>query len=167
MALIALLVVASGQGPTLADELDKFQPKKSRSFVSFGAAYYDFIKENGSGEIHLEYRDGNRLWLFKPFAGALATTDGSVYPYAGLLTDFYFGERLVVSPSVAAGPYFRGGGKNLGSVFEIRSGLEIAYRFENRVRLGLTFYHISNAGVGNNLNPGVEALGLTYSIPLN
>lgn len=72
-----------------------------------------------------------------------------------------------MTPSVAAGPYLRGGGRDLGHVFEIRSGLEIAYRFNDRSRLGLLFYHISNAGLGDDKNPGAEALGLTYSIPLN
>jgi len=55
----------------------------------------------------------------------------------------------------------------MGSVFQIRSGLEIAYRFDNRSRPGVIFYHFSNAGLGDDPNPGSEAISLTYSIPLN
>lgn len=139
---------------------------KSTSFLSGGVGYYDLIKESGSAAIHLEYRDGNRLWLFKPFAGVTFNTDPVFYAYAGVLTDLYFGRHIVVSPSIAVGPYFRGRGKDLGHVFEIRSGLEVAYRFADRSRLGLTFYHISNAGLGDDRNPGVETLALTYSLPL-
>ena len=137
------------------------------SFLSIGAGYYDLLHDADSAEFRMEYRSKYRWWLFKPFAGATVTTDGVFYPYAGVLSDFYFGKRIVVSPSVGAGPYLRGGGKDLGHVFEIRSALEVAYRFDDRSRIGVMFYHISNAGLGDDRNPGAEALSLTYSIPLN
>ncbi len=87
-------------------------------------------------------------------------------PMGGILTDFYFGNRIVVSPSVAVGAYFEGSGKDLGHVFEIRSALEVAYRFDDRSRLGVMFYHISNAGLGDDENPGAEVLTLSYSFPI-
>ena len=67
--------------------------------------------------------------------------------------------------TIGAG-YFEGNGKDLGHVFEIRSALEVAYRFDDRSRLGVMFYHISNAGLGDDKNPGAEALTLSYSFPL-
>ncbi|WP_417514748.1 acyloxyacyl hydrolase [Minwuia sp.] len=138
------------------------------SFFSLGAGYYDPIKgDRAAGEGRIEYRHGERFWIFKPFAGATVTTDPSYFGYAGVLTDVYFGKRLVVSPSVAVGAYLRHRGKNMGSIFQIRSGLEVAYRFDNRVRVSLMFYHFSNAGLGDDRNPGSEAVSLTYSIPLN
>ena len=48
---------------------------------------------------------------------------------------------------------------------EFRSSLELAYRFDNRARLGLSFYHLSNASLDDN-NPGTEVFSLNYSIPL-
>lgn len=137
------------------------------SFLAVGAGYYDPLHDADAAEFRLEYRSRYRWWLFKPFAGVTATTNPAAFAYGGVLTDFYFGNRIVVTPSVAAGPYLRGNGKDLGHVFEIRSGLEIAYRFNDRSRIGLIFYHISNAGLGDDKNPGAEALSLTYSIPLN
>ena len=118
------------------------------SFLSIGAGYYDLLHDADAAEFRVEYRSRYRWWLFKPFAGVTATTNPAGFAYAGVLSDFYFGNRVVVTPSIAAGPYLRGRGKDLGHVFEIRSGLEIAYRFNNRSRLGLLFYHISNAGLG-------------------
>jgi hypothetical protein len=143
--------------PALADD---------PSFLTVGGGYFDILHDDDAAELRLEYRDENRSWIFKPFAGITITSDAAFYGYAGVLTDFYFGNRIVVSPSVAVGPYVKGGGKNLGHVFEIRSGLEIAYRFNDRSRLGLIFYHISNAGLGNDENPGAEVLSLSYSFPL-
>jgi lipid A 3-O-deacylase len=137
------------------------------SYLSFGAGYYDIFHEADSAEFRLEYRNKFRWWLFKPFAGMTVTSDPAFFGYAGVLSDFYFGDRIVVTPSVAAGPYLRGAGKDLGNVFEIRSGIEVAYRFNDRSRLGVLFYHISNAGLGDDQNPGAEALSLNYSIPLN
>lgn len=137
------------------------------SFLSLGAGYYDILHDADAAEFRMEYRSKYRWWLFKPFAGITATTNPAAFAYAGVLTDFYFGNRIVVSPSVGAGPYLRGDGKDLGHVFEIRSALEIAYRFDDRSRIGVMFYHISNAGLGDDQNPGAEALSITYSIPLN
>ena len=137
------------------------------SFLSMGAGYYDLLHEADAAELRVEYRNRHRWWIFKPFAGVTATTNPAAFLYAGVLSDFYFGNRIVATPSIAAGPYIRGSGKDLGHVFEIRSGLELAYRFDDRSRVGLMFYHISNAGLGDDRNPGAEVLSLTYSIPLN
>ncbi len=35
----------------------------------------------------------------------------------------------------------------MGHVVEFRSAVELAYRFSNRARLGLEFYHLSNAEI--------------------
>jgi hypothetical protein len=158
LVLALVLGISTPAGPSNADD---------PSFLSIGAGYYDLLHDAGAAEFRIEYRSRYRWWLFKPFGGLTSTTNPAAFAYAGVLSDFYFGNRLVVSPSVAAGPYLRGAGKDLGHVFEIRSGLEIAYRFNDRSRLGLLFYHISNAGLGDDKNPGAEVLSLTYSIPLN
>ena len=158
LALLSVLSVLAVSGASRAE---------GPSFLALGVGYYDLLHDADSAEFRLEYRDKHRWWLFKPFAGITATTDAAVFAYAGVLTDFYFGRRIVVTPSVAPGAYSRGNGKDLGHTFEIRSGLEVAYRFDNRGRLGLLFYHISNAGLGDDRNPGAEVLSLTYALPLN
>ena len=63
------------------------------------------------------------------------------------------------------GGYHTGDSSDLGGVFEFRLSLDIAYRFDNRHRLGVRAAHISNGGV-NEQNPGEEELFLTYSIPV-
>lgn len=40
----------------------------------------------------------------------------------------------------------------------------MAYRFDDRSRLGLEFYHLSNAGLDKH-NPGTEILLAKYSVP--
>ena len=51
-------------------------------------------------------------------------------------------------------------------MLEFRSGIEVAWRFDNRSRLGVEFTHISNAGIYDR-NPGTETLTVNYSIPLD
>ena len=106
-----------------------------------------------------------KIWIVKPFAGLMGTTDGAVYGYGGFLMDIFFGRRIVLTPSLAAGYYSDGNGRDLGHAVEFRSSIELAYRFDDRSRLGIAFYHLSNAHLDDH-NPGTEILGVVYSIPL-
>ena len=96
--------------------------------------------------------------------GIMASIDGSVHAYAGVAVDLFFGRRYVLTPSFAPGLYLQGDGKDLGHVVEFRSSLKFAYRFDNRSRLGLDLFHLSNAGLDER-NPGANQLMLTYSVP--
>jgi len=79
------------------------------------------------------------------------------------MTDIYFGS-WVLTPSAAVGLWQKGDGKNLGSWVEFKTGAELAYRFADRSRLGVSFHHISNAGLTER-NPGEESFELVWSIP--
>ena len=116
-------------------------------------------------EFRAEYQSSRKFWIFKPFGGLMATSDASIYGYGGILVDFYFGDRWVLTPSFAAGLYEEGDGKDLGHIVEFRSSIGFAYRFNNRSRLGLSFYHLSNASLSED-NQGTEILSVGYSIPL-
>jgi hypothetical protein len=157
------LVIAAGLGAAAPARADGDDP----SFLVFGLGYYDVNKQNNSAaDFRLEYRHGEKLWIFKPWVGVEGTSDGAFYGAAGILIDVYFGKRLVLTPSFGAGLYADGDGKELGHAVEFRSQIEIAYRFDNRARLGLAFSHISNASIGDK-NPGVEILNVYYSLPLD
>lgn len=137
------------------------------AFLRLGAGVYNMFYKDTSAAIRVEYvfaEDRKLLW-FTPFVGVTATVDGAVYGYAGLGINVFFGKRYVLTPDFAAGYYRQGGGKDLGSSFEIRSGFDFAYRFDDRSRFGVAFHHVSNAGSGD-INPGEETLMLSYSIPL-
>lgn len=138
------------------------------SFISLGAGYYDLFDDQSAGEARLEYRfsESNKLFLFTPFVGVTATTDAATYGYVGIGVDVFFGRRWVATPNFAVGVYGNGDGKDLGHAIEFRSGLEIAYRFDDYSRLGLSFTHISNAGLDER-NPGVESLVVMYSMPFH
>jgi hypothetical protein len=124
-------------------------------------------RENEAALFGLEYRSNLWLWKFKPFIGAMGTTDKGFYSYAGLRLDAYFFKRIMVSTNMAPTLYVRGNGKDLGSMGVLRSGLEVAYRFDDLSQLGAGFHHMSHGKVFGNLNPGTETIEITYSIPLS
>lgn len=172
VALATLLFAgASGlasTGPSRADEASfvTFGPDEP-AFVNGAIGYFDVIDEaSPAADFRLEYRHDEGLWIFKPWVGLEVTSDGAFYPVGGLLADILLGEHVVITPSLGIGGYFNDlGGKDLGSTFEVRTQLEIGYRFEDKSRLGLAASHISNGGISSH-NPGTEVLTVYYSYPL-
>jgi len=139
------------------------------AFLSVGAGVYDVMDgKETAAEGHVEYRfsESNKLWHFSPFVGMMATGEGATYGYGGVGIDIFFDNRWVLTPNFAVGLYGNGDGKDLGHAVEFRSGVELAYRFDDRSRLGLTFHHISNSRLDDQ-NPGAESVLLMYSIPFD
>ena len=99
---------------------------------------------------------------FVPAAGVMVNSDGSFYAYGGFRFEIAAGRRWQITPQVGAGIYARNGGFNLGGPVEFRSGLEVTRQIGDRERLGLLFYHLSNAVLYHH-NPGSESLVLTFS----
>jgi lipid A 3-O-deacylase len=155
-ALVGLTLAVAG-APARAQEVGQ---------VKIGLGYLSLRKsQDAAAEFRLEFRPDHKLWFLYPFFGVMATADRSVYGYGGLSADINLGRRIVITPSLAAGYYERGKGIDLGHEIEFRSAIELAYRFDNGMRLGATLYHLSNASLGAR-NPGTEVLSLSFSIPL-
>lgn len=136
------------------------------AFFSFAGGAFDWNRQKDQGaEFRFEYRHDQKFFFFKPFLAGAGTTTGSGFIGAGILLDVYLGNRFVLTPSVAPHYYWGGNKKlDLGHELEIRSQLEVAYRFDDRSRLGLAVSHYSNASIGET-NPGTESAMVYYSIP--
>lgn len=139
--------------------------------IALGAGAFNITPSNRrfsrtSAQLQGEYRLGDMLWIVAPFVGLMGTSAGGFYSYTGFGFDVNFGHSWVVTPTFAGGYYYRGDGTNLGSWWEFRTGAEFDYRFDNRSRLGIAFYHLSNAGLAKS-NQGEQALLLVYSVPLH
>jgi len=137
-------------------------------YLTISGGWFDFNRQKDqSAEFRLEYRSDYKLWHFKPFVTASAVSNGMTFFGAGVLVDIYMGRRWVITPSFAP-TWWRGKTKalDLGHALEFRSQVEVAYRFDDRSRLGLSVSHVSNASLGDT-NPGSESLMLNYSIPFS
>jgi lipid A 3-O-deacylase len=162
ISILAAIAVAFGvysSAPARADD---------PAFLTLTAGWFDLNRQKDQGgEFGLEYRSDKKFWWFKPFVTAAGVTNGMTFIGAGVLIDFYFGRRWVLTPSFAP-TYWRGKTTDLdlGYGLEFRSRLELSYRFDDRSRLGLAFSHSSNASLGDT-NPGTESLMVHYSIPVD
>lgn len=117
----------------------------------------------------LEIPFGDRFALpIEPGFGVMAHGDGGGYLYSTLRVPFdrvwpeRWPARLRVAPYTGAGLYDDGDGKDLGGPVEFRSGVEVLWRTGDRLWLGLSFYHLSNA-VLYDRNPGAESLVFVLS----
>ncbi len=130
---------------------------------------YNTANEDNPTELGVEYRfAGLRIpklpasIALKPAVGVAGTEDGNFWGYGGLRLDLKLGS-WVVTPQFAVSLYEDGDGRNLGGVLEFRSGIEVGYKFPAGPRLGLLFYHLSNADFYD-FNPGSNSLVLTLSL---
>lgn len=141
--------------------------------ISFAAGVFDLLRPRSmTSEFEAEYKfhlqclkSPFEFLEFRPLVGLMMTARGSGYLYGGINFDFLFWDHLLISPGFAAGYYWQGSGKNLGFPLEFRSGVELAWQFSDWHRLGIHFYHLSNASLARR-NPGEESLVLYYDIPL-
>jgi len=137
-------------------------------YLTVSAGWFDLNRKKDEGaEFRLEYRSDYKLWELKPFATLAVASNGMTFIGAGVLMDVYFGKRWVLTPSFAP-TWWRGKTStlNLGHAIEFRSQLELAYRFDDRGRIGLSISHYSNASLSD-INPGTEALMVNYSMPFS
>lgn len=158
LAFLSLLAVLAMGAPAQAQD---------PSFISVGVGWYDINDDQDAVDVRLEYRSKEKfLGFIKPWLGVELTSDVAAYGAVGILTDIFFGRRVVLTPSFGVGLYTDGDGKDLGSPIEFRSQIEIGYRFDDRSRLALAFSHISNAHLDEQ-NPGTEIATIYYHIPLS
>jgi len=186
LLIVPMVGVAGGlMQKASAQEMD--DQSESVDLISVGLGYFDqsfldpeFIwfdnPDDGPFEeavdFRLEYRFGDSLVPFtepyaqiKPWIGGEATSDGALYGAGGFLVDIPLGS-FVFTPSVGAGLFSEGGGKELGSIIEFRTQLEVGYEFDNKSRVGVTYSHISNAGISDT-NPGTNLIVVYYHIPVD
>lgn len=149
------------------------QARQIPDLVSFAIGGFDIPRDKWrTWEFEMEYKAHfNALKSplscleFRPLAGIMSNMWKSVYIYAGINFDLLFADHILIAPGFAAGYYGRGDGKNLGYPIEFRSGIELAWQFSDWRRIGVHFYHLSNASLSRR-NPGEESLVFFYDIPL-
>jgi len=156
---LAILVLGITVVPVVAGPANA-QDRSDHLAFSVGA--FDALNSTRSAEVGFELRFAPRAFELRPVIGVAVTSDEGGYVLAGLRRDFDVAERWVLTPHFGLTVYDEGDGKDLGHAVEFRSGVELAYRLNDRSRLGVSFYHLSNAGL-DETNPGSESLVLVYS----
>ncbi len=160
---VAVLALSAGlvSAPAKADSV-AYDP----ALLTLGVGDYNVLHDiQNEAVFRAEYRFGTRIFYIRPIVGVETNTGGGVYAYGGFGINLPITDHIVLFPSGAFGYWDRGDSKNLGAHEEFRTGAEIAWRFDDASRIGVSFHHISNAGITQR-NPGVEEALLEYSLPL-
>jgi len=151
-------------GTLLLSSLFASRPREvAQAMVGIG--WFDVDRSKRQAQFQFEYRPHYCFQYLRPLVGAFVTQKGSTFGYGGIAYDIFLGNHVVLTPSFAPGVYFHAGGKNLGHFVEFRSSIELAWIRKDQSRLGMQFYHLSNAGLSHP-NPGEQSLIVFYSIPL-
>lgn len=136
------------------------------AYVTFSGGIFDVEHEKDrEGELALEYRSDYQFWGLKPFVHAGYVTNNMTFLGAGLMMDIQIAENWIIQPSIAP-TWWRGETDklDLGYPLQFRSRIEVAYRFPDKSRLGISATHSSNASLGDT-NPGIESVMLSVSVP--
>ncbi len=135
-----------------------------------GLGYVNAMDNEDNGTVgNIEYRSADQVFGVENLswiAGAELDTNTSAYGYGGFLYDLALTDTISLSPSIAAGAYHQGDGKDLGGALEFRSNLELNYKLSPDSRIGLALNHKSNASLYDN-NPGTETIQAVYSVSLD
>jgi len=168
-AEVEALAMATGV-IVLASLITDMPEREEPDAVALEVGRFDAVKKvQPATAFSGEFRVGRLLWWdLRPFVGAGVTSRQSLYGYGGIRLATYWGERIVLTPSFAVGGYSRGEGKDLGNPAVVgRFGIDLEYRFDNAMRLGVAYHHFSNGkAFGQSVNPGTEVIGLTFLLPL-
>ncbi len=133
----------------------------------FGISYFNAMRHSQNAVTgRFEYRSSLNFLNVSPFAGIACASSGAFYGMAGIYTDIRLNNRIIFTPSFAAGYFNKGTGIDLAFNIEFRTQFELSYILNNNSRIGIGFYHISNGSFGKS-NPGAESITLIYSVPFN
>ena len=114
----------------------------------------------------VEYRPAFRIFHVGPWLSFGTGKKHEFYAAVGVLADVELGHDWVLTPSFGGGYYNASSGLDLGFDAEFRTAVELAKRFRNGHRLGISLAHLSNGSLSDQ-NPGTETFGVSYSIPLD
>ena len=95
------------------------------------------------------------LGKLSPVTGGFLTENTALYLYTGVQAEYELG-FLTITPSFAPGYYNKGGGKDLGSLLEFKSEIQMSFDLSDSSHLGMSYNHISNASLGSK-NPGANS----------
>ena len=137
------------------------------AFFGLSIGMYDpFTHDEKAAALNLEWQPGVKVaGVLQPLFGAMVTTRGSMLGYGGIGLPLKINDRIKLLPSVSIGAYEEGRGLDLGRTLAFRIGSELAYQFDDKSRIGLNAYVLTN-GTSTGREDRTEVLGVAYTLPL-
>jgi len=140
-------LIAGGLLLVDAPARDATEQARSDWLVSAGADDRSRATVGRDGFVTVEYRPHRQTWRgLSPLYAAGASADGAAYFSAALRKDFEWG-GVSLSPYLGPALYQSRPGRRYDGreLLQFRSGFDLTYALSPALRVGLGYYHISNA----------------------
>ena len=127
---------------------------------------FDFSdNKQASGFLGLQHQNDDLfresfLGKISPITGGFLTEKSAFYLYTGAQAEYNLG-LFTITPSFAPGYYSSGNGKDLGSVLEFKSEIQMSLNLSDSTEFGMSYNHISNASLGDK-NPGANSYMINF-----
>ena len=134
--------------------------------LNFFTGMFDFSDNTqASGFLGLQHQNDDLfresfLGKISPISGGFLTEKSAFYLYTGAQAEYNLG-LFTITPSFAPGYYNSGNGKDLGSVLEFKSEIQMSLNLSDSTEFGMSYNHISNASLGDK-NPGANSYMLNF-----
>ena len=134
--------------------------------LNFFTGMFDFSDNTqASGFLGLQHQNDDLfresfLGKISPITGGFLTEKNAFYLYTGAQAEYDLG-LFTITPSFAPGYYNYGDGKDLGSVLEFKSEVQVSLNLSDSTEFGMSYNHISNASLGDK-NPGANSYMINF-----
>ena len=138
-------------------ELEEFENTE----LNFFTGMFDFSDDKQASPVLGIQHQNEELFIntgrgrLSPITGGFITANNAFYLYTGVQAEYEIGS-LNFTPSFAPGYYGKGNGKDLGSVIEFKTEVQVSFDLSEASHLGMSYNHISNASLGAK-NPGANS----------
>ena len=134
--------------------------------LNFFTGMFDFSDDKqAAGVFGIQHQNDDLfrksfLGRLSPITGGFLTGNNAFYFYTGAQAEYDLG-LFTITPSFAPGYYNSGDGKDLGSVLEFKSEIQMSLNLSDSTEFGMSYNHISNASLGDK-NPGANSYMLNF-----
>ena len=163
IVLNILIALISFSFLSFANSEDK---KSNDTELNFFTGMFDFSDDTqAAGVFGLQHQNDDLfrnsfLGKLSPITGGFLTENNAFYLYTGAQAEYNLG-IFTITPSFAPGYYNSGDGKDLGSVLEFKSEVQMSLNLSDSTEFGMSYNHISNASLGDK-NPGANSYMLNF-----
>ena len=142
------------------------EEKSDNTELNLFTGMFDFSDDKqAAGVFGLQHQNDDLfresfLGRLSPITGGFLTENKAFYFYTGAQAEYDLG-IFTITPSFAPGYYNSGDGKDLGSVLELKSEVQMSLNLSDSTEFGMSYNHISNASLGDK-NPGANSYMLNF-----
>ena len=140
--------------------------KSNNTELNFFTGMFDFSDDKqAAGVLGIQHQNDDLfrksfLGRLSPITGGFITEKNAYYFYTGAQAEYDLG-LFTLTPSFAPGYYNSGDGKDLGSVLEFKSEIQMSLNLSDSTEFGMSYNHISNASLGDK-NPGANSYMINF-----